>query len=109
MVNRMDNPQWRKLVQQRALERRQVLAADVTRDPTLLDGFPHRYIFLAVERRLRLEQLFASVETLEARGWEPVSWHLVAEKRGVIMRNHRPGPPPESPGPPPAPRSDQSE
>jgi hypothetical protein len=109
MVNRMANPQWRKLVQQRVLEKRQILAADVARDPTLLDGFPHRYIFLAVERRLRLEELFASVETLEVRGWEPVSWHLIAEKRGVVMRNRRPGPPLEGPRMPPVVRSDQDE
>jgi hypothetical protein len=103
----MANLQWRRLVQQRVLEKRQILASDVTRDSTLVDGFPHPYIFVAVGRRLRLEQLFAAVETLEARGWTPVSWHLVAETRGVVMRHRPPAPPPAPPRPPAEQRADE--
>jgi hypothetical protein len=108
----MANLSWRRLVQQRVLEKRQILASDLSRDPTLVDGFPHPYIFVAVGRRMRFEELFAAVETLEARGWAPVSWHLVAEVRGVVMRGRPPGPPgppPETPSPPPEPRSDPAE
>ncbi|MGI8330150.1 hypothetical protein ACRYCC_09290 [Actinomadura scrupuli] len=104
----MVNNQWRRLVQLRVLDKRQILASDVTRDPTLVDGFPHPYIFLAVGRRLRLQQLFAAVETLESRGWTAVSWHLVAETRGVVMR-HRPPVPPEPARPPTAPHADEAD
>jgi hypothetical protein len=104
----MANNQWRRLVQLRVLDKRQILASDVTRDPTLVDGFPHPYIFLAVGRRLRLQQLFAAVETLELRGWTAVSWQLVAETRGVVMR-HRPPVPPEPARPPAAPHTDETD
>jgi hypothetical protein len=101
----MANLQWRRLVQQRVLEKRQILASDISRDPTMVDGFPHPYIFVAAGRRLRLEELFAAVEILETRGWVPVSWHLVAEIRGVVMRGRPPGPAPQNPLPALSPES----
>jgi hypothetical protein len=108
----MANLQWRRLVQQRLLDKRQILASDVARDAALVDGFPYPYIFVSAGRRLRLEELFAAVEILETRGWTAVSWQLVAEIRGVVMRHRPAAPPPENPHPPAAPpqgdRADQA-
>jgi hypothetical protein len=93
------NLQWRQQVQQRALERRQILASEVAQDPTVLDGFPFPYVFVLGARGLHVGELFVAVEALETRGWTSVSWHLTAEVRGVIMRSRPPEPPGESPRP----------
>jgi hypothetical protein len=66
--------------------------------PALIDSYPHRYLFLKPRLNWRgshlFPQLFSGVETLEARGWEPVSWELgggsAGQVYGVVMRRIAP-------------------
>jgi hypothetical protein len=66
--------------------------------PALVDAYPHRYLFLKPRLNWRgsqvFPQLFSGVETLEARGWEPVAWELnggeYGETYGVVMRRVTP-------------------
>ncbi|MEV0403352.1 hypothetical protein [Actinoallomurus sp. NPDC050550] len=87
--------------QRRLIEERYVLGEDLAQDPTMLDGCPHRYVFVMVPARSMtsapvagvLPLLLQCVETLETRGWEPVSWRLETAHKGVLMRRIGPGRP----------------
>ncbi|WP_018656856.1 hypothetical protein [Actinomadura flavalba] len=79
----------------RLLEERHVYTRDLDRDPALLDDCPHRYIFVIATQRIlklaplsgALPALLATVESLEAKGWEPVAWSLESQSdSGVVMR-----------------------
>ncbi|GAB3989739.1 hypothetical protein GCM10029978_115650 [Actinoallomurus acanthiterrae] len=94
--------------QQRVLEQRYIEVDDLAKNPALLDGCPHRYVFVAVRRRAgitlqpahgNLPRLLWCVEMLETRGWEPVAWEFGggAETRtGALMRRTGSGTPGEA-------------
>ena len=87
-----------------SLPRAFVMASAVQADPTVLDAYPNRYVFVAVDpgdgfnvasaanqdaaalRTGVFPHLFWCVEALEARGWEPVAWDLQGYNTGVVMR-----------------------
>jgi hypothetical protein len=80
--------------QQRVLQQRYVEAEDLAQNPALLDGCPHRYVFVATRSGMSVQPaggalplLLWCVEVLETRGWEPVAWEFGMESRkGALMR-----------------------
>jgi hypothetical protein len=85
--------------QQRILDQRYVDSEDLAQNLTLLDGCPHRYVFVAMRKNQftlapaggALPLLLWCVEMLETRGWEPVAWELSSDSaKGVLMRRRAP-------------------
>ncbi|WP_345434008.1 hypothetical protein [Actinoallomurus vinaceus] len=84
--------------QKRVLEQRYIEVDDLAHDPTLLDGCPHRYVFVAARPKAglslqpfhgNLPRLLWCVEMLETRGWEPVAWETGGgpqTRLGTLMR-----------------------
>ncbi|MQY08239.1 hypothetical protein [Actinomadura macrotermitis] len=82
-------------VLRRLHEERHIYTRDLERDPSLLDGYPHRHVFLVATPRVlkiapmsgALPALLAAVERLEDLGWEAVAWSLEQQgNSGVMMR-----------------------
>jgi hypothetical protein len=84
--------------QQRVLNQRYIDSQDLAQNPALLDGCPHRYVFVAMKTSLSLAPaggalplLLWCVEMLETRGWEPVAWEFGHESaKGVLIRRRAP-------------------
>ena len=52
------------------LEKRWLSAKDYTRDPSLLDPYPHKYVLLADRSGdISHQNLLIAIEQMETRGW----------------------------------------